>query len=178
MAAILAAQQDIRHDDKLESPDFVFSCQLPAEGESICGIEHFAVEQISDTHRQIPHSQVRIMHSRTIPNILQQTQNLAPTDPVPQTVLDDITDYLRRIYDNTYADLMASFNHSLQHHIQRIEGYHNTIVKYAQDVPTTLMFLIEIGMMPHGLWLFHKDRFEKCDNNQKIIFIALQIYMK
>ena len=173
MAKIFSTQPDIRSDDNQEAPDFVFRCNLPIEGECICGIEHFAVEQISDTHRQIPHSQVRIMHSRTIPNILQQTQNLAPTDPVPQAALDGIADYLRRAYDNTYADLMTSFNHSLQHHIQRIAGYHNTIIKYAQDTPTTLMFLIEIGMMPNGLWLFHQDRFEKCDKNQKIIFTEM-----
>ena len=77
MAKILDVQQDIRSDDNQEAPDFVFQCNLPVEGECICGIEHFAVEQISDTHRQIPHSQVKIMYSKTIPNILQQTQNLA-----------------------------------------------------------------------------------------------------
>lgn len=168
IAKILVAQQDIRLDDK-EAPDFVFHCLLPVEGECICGIEHFTVEQISDTHRKIPQSQVQLMHKRTIPNILKQTQDLAQSDPMPQNALDGIADYMRRAYDNTYADLMHSFNHSLQHHIQRVASYQQCLDSYANGIPTSLMFLIDVGMMPHGLWLFHDGGFTQY-NNQPVIF--------
>ena len=148
-----------------ERPDIVKLCKndLRGQRETIVGIEHFRVDQLSIKKKSGKIASIGISTEKNVKHIFNEWHDeVMRTDKVPevaiQSIAKGIAEQVQHMKVATYHTYIHSFEYSLEQHIKSFDVYRKNIAKIAEKkYNIELALLIEIHMEFKNLYLNNKD---------------------